>query len=658
MKVVGVDILSGSINSKAPPRYSVVLTENGEIISREEMSRLKLIRFIKKINPSRVAIDNIFELFNKKGIITFFSTIPDETQVIQVNGPPNDMLPLHIIAKKNGLKLGTQKKATSMEEAEACALLATKGVGHVVDIFEDKTRIIVSRARSPTKGGQSMDRYRRRVHNLVAGKITEIKDILKEQGIEYDLSARKADDGYSRGEFIVPNKKSKITGIKRSKGPDVQVKILNVEKEKMQFFPLLEEKKGVIIGVDPGTTTALAALDLEGNFIECRSSRDFSLEDIISYSSKFSKVVIVSTDVNPSPKFVEKLSTSMSAILYRPSKSLAVEEKLWLIDETFSRDIYSNPHERDALAAAIKAFKSYKNKIRQVDKKVDKLNLQHLKENIRKAVINGKSIDTAIKIHGEETENLILEDSKSIVIKDESKSLIKSLKNEIKILKNENINRNKIINEKEAENNGLKNKIKFIKREIFKEVLRDEKIIIKEKEIKLLKKKVKKINKNNNKLIKKLNLYKRLSKLDLSDDVVLFKVIPSFTRDSILEVKEKLMIARGDIIFFADTSSGGKNTGNYLSSLEPRAIIGEREKISHPAMEVLFTIPIINPREIDFKIVNEYGIVNKIEFEKILAEKIEEVEKEKINRKNKDIIDLIEEYKMKRELEIKKLKGS
>ena len=41
------------------------------------------------------------------------------------------------------------------------------------------------------------------------------------------------------------------------------------------------EKKHLIVGVDPGTTTGMAILDLEGNLLRLHSSRTMSLKDLI-----------------------------------------------------------------------------------------------------------------------------------------------------------------------------------------------------------------------------------------------------------------------------------------------------------------------------------------------------------------------------------------
>ncbi len=423
MKVLGADILSGSVNSRTQPKYSLVLLEDGEIYRREEVSRFGMMRTIREERPDRIACDNVFELFPKDRAKRFFSSLPQNTRLVQVTGSPAAPEPLHIVAKRNGIPLTS--RAGSMEEAEACARLAYNGIGFVVSAFEDECRIIVSRARSMGRGGQSFERYRRKVHSMVALNIKEIKQLLDERGTKYELKRARADYGYSRGEFLAHCPRSGLRGIKQRKGPDIQIKILPVEKKKLEFKSLAPRDKSVILGIDPGTTTALAVIDLEGNLLEVYSSRNFSLSEVLSFTTKYDTAVVAS-DVAPAPKFVEKVASSLNAVLFSPAQMLSVADKIALAKHSFRRNegvsdaschsvrkmvcvpsflrnlastkrmqvresSYSNPHERDALAAAIKAYSSYRNTLEQVDKKLEELRLTKLKTEVRKLVLRAKA---------------------------------------------------------------------------------------------------------------------------------------------------------------------------------------------------------------------------------------------------------------------------
>ncbi|MEZ5335023.1 MAG: hypothetical protein R2741_07215 [Methanolobus sp.] len=101
------------------------------------------------------------------------------------------------------------------------------GVGVEVSLFEDITRIKVSRARSLGRGGWSQNNYRRKVHGAV--KVSrEIDAILKkfsrETGYSYSERITEGFGGYVRAEFIV-NARREGVPVKPSVTSDVQVTV-------------------------------------------------------------------------------------------------------------------------------------------------------------------------------------------------------------------------------------------------------------------------------------------------------------------------------------------------------------------------------------------------------------------------------------------------
>lgn len=111
-----------------------------------------------------------------------------------------------------------------------------------------------------------------------------------------------------------------------------------------------------IIGVDPGTTTAVAILDLDGEQIATRSEKEFDQSSINSFIVAHGKPLIIATDVTPAPQFVEKLVSTFGAELYQPDNDLGQDEKEALLQN----DEHSfDSHTRDAIAAARKASHAY-----------------------------------------------------------------------------------------------------------------------------------------------------------------------------------------------------------------------------------------------------------------------------------------------------------
>jgi len=111
-----------------------------------------------------------------------------------------------------------------------------------------------------------------------------------------------------------------------------------------------------IIGFDPGVTCGLAIINLNGEVIFIDSFRGKSVNQISEQITKSSHPLIVATDVSPSPDSVVRLAKSFGAVVFEPTISLTVEEKQTITSGISIR----NTHQRDALAAALAAYRAYK----------------------------------------------------------------------------------------------------------------------------------------------------------------------------------------------------------------------------------------------------------------------------------------------------------
>ncbi len=128
--------------------------------------------------------------------------------------------------------------------------------------------------------------------------------------------------------------------------------------------------KHIIVGVDPGTTVGIAVLDLEGNIIEVESGKNLSVADVIFEIQSFGEPLVIATDRNPAPKSVKKVKAAFKCLLFEPEEHLSVAEKKELlrnIDPELKKKM--NNHEKDALAAALKAFNHFSAKIRNLRKR-------------------------------------------------------------------------------------------------------------------------------------------------------------------------------------------------------------------------------------------------------------------------------------------------
>ncbi|MEM0352982.1 MAG: DUF460 domain-containing protein [Archaeoglobaceae archaeon] len=606
--ILGVDVIGNG-------KFAVVaIDERSE--TKKVVSKAKLFRLIRDLKPKIIAVDNLSELFeDKREIIQFLKNTNSKLVVVAVDAP------LQVIAKRFGFKLNVRNP---FEEAKACALLANYDVGYEVSVFADKTRIIVSRNRRLGKGGWRQKRYSRKVHDSVRGIFREIKNILDENGLVYTESVKEGFGGISRGEIIVDAPKSEVP-ITSFKTKDVQVRVESVEKEKIDLIPISKTKRYLIAGIDPGTTTAVALIDLSGNLISVKSKKDWSLADVIEFINSNGKPVIIATDKKNPPEFVNKIRASFNAILYSPKEDLSLEKKRDLT----SKFSFLNDHERDALASAMDALKSYESKFRNIEKRVpmgfdvEKAKAEILKGTALRSLFEVQSAEKAEKRDEPETNYSELLEKKD--------KKIRELIEENEILK-------KQISELRAEVEKLRTRIVAISEEEREKVRREIYVRNLEAKIKELNEIIKKKDNEIAELREKLEILKKMKFLEFSGWKEV-KVIRKFTKDEI----EKAEICEGDIVYIADASGGSRSCAELLCKKKIKAVISG--EMSHLAQEVFdsYGIPRIKWEDVKMIVGNEIAFVDS-SFDEIYRRKLEEMGKKKLETIEK----IFEDYKRRR----------
>ena len=148
--------------------------------------------------------------------------------------------------------------------------------------------------------------------------------------------------------------------------------------------------KALIVGVDPGVNTGIAILDAKGELIAITSKRYAKKSEITKYITKFGNSVIVASDVNPSPKSVKKIAKSLGSKLFYPEVSLSNIEKNEIVKKYEIRG-----HQKDALAAAIKAYKRYHELFSKIQDATEKLGLEDIFDEIVIKLIKEKADNIA-----------------------------------------------------------------------------------------------------------------------------------------------------------------------------------------------------------------------------------------------------------------------
>ncbi len=606
--IMGLDILPmGSSSSKSKPKYAgIIFSEDKILFKDEELTLRKLTKVLNKYKPDILAVDNIWELApNQEALQHTLKGYPP-LQLVQVTGSPaHGMQPVHKLAKRCGIQLTSHP--SPIQTAEICVRLVQIGIGYEVRAFEKETQIRISRTRNIGPGGWSQNRYRRHSHAVILQATRELQTQLDEQGIEYDLSVRKADYGLDRSVFNVYTAIEEVlSAIKPYSGSTIQIKITPIKKKELEFIPLTAKEdehpplKSIIVGIDPGTTIGVSILDLNGSILALRSGKNLSRRDIIKYISNFGSAIIIATDVSPLPKYVEKVANTFNSIIYRPRKSMKVSEKQEIVTnytEKFNRKV-SDAHIRDSLACAIKAYLSYHNIFKKIQKRIQEMNVDVQLEKVKVLVMRGYSIYDAISIltfQPEEEEDSGIEEQQEA---DNEK--IKNLNEKIYLLIDRNLqlkrNREELIQknenleaELELHKNQLSDsqeKIEQVRSKSFYRLRGERLIRAQEKEINTLRKynselrnRILELQEEISKFDTRSVILEELEREKAANKIIILKVVENFSKECL----ESVEINPSDVLYMLDGSGGGSSTAEQLIESEISAII--TNTLSHTAYE-------------------------------------------------------------------------
>jgi hypothetical protein len=405
---MGIDVEPGC--KHGPLCFSVALVENGKLVNKHEKVPLhRLIRLVWEYRPRILAVDNILELArNKRELARILSLLPSDTMIVQTTRLPDGrFVELRKLAHLAGLSPSSGKLSPS-RTAYLVALLAEMGYGTPIRYVEEKTKIIVAKSRKLKHGGMSARRYQRRVRAAILRAAKDIKKALDRSGLDYDLMFRKSGGGLDSAVFIVYAPRDRVSKVvKPHEDTDIRIEIESVYRSEIEFVDTIEyydntrSKPFIIVGVDPGVSTGIAAVDLNGEPVFAVSRRGLDRSEVIAIIRQYGIPVLIATDVTPAPDFVRKLAASLRVPVYEPPASLSVEEKRMILDEYTSKypDLrrIADSHVRDALAAAVKALHVYGGKMRQIESYVNRIGLDIDAEKVKADVIRGATIAEAVE---------------------------------------------------------------------------------------------------------------------------------------------------------------------------------------------------------------------------------------------------------------------
>ncbi|MGQ9515441.1 MAG: DUF460 domain-containing protein [Thermoproteota archaeon] len=161
-------------------------------------------------------------------------------------------------------------------------------------------------------------------------------------------------------------------------------------------------KPRLIVGVDPGTTLGLAALDFNGQLILLTSGKNFSKSKILGTLLRIGNTAIIASDRAVPPHLVSELASSLGATVYLPTHDVGPKEK-WRFVEEASKKLGArvlDEHQSAALFAALKAYEHFRTLFMKVDENLSlelKRKSSQLADEAKALVIKGIPPSRSVK---------------------------------------------------------------------------------------------------------------------------------------------------------------------------------------------------------------------------------------------------------------------
>ena len=648
LKVFGIDIIKGSVRSKSRrPMYALVRMTGQVIESETEVSMFRLFRLLSAEQPDILAVDSLQEISTDQHELFFFlQGLPPRTRLVQVTGGERKETLGKVAARYNI----SFNRFDPFAEARTTARVAALGAGAEVIAFENESAVVVSRHRSPGRGGWSQNRYVRKIHGAVQLKGREIEQALVAAGLRYEKKETKAFGGCSRVAFRVYATRDQIP-VSTYRGADVQVRISGKRLERIRFRPLSGKPRYLIVGIDPGTTTAVAAIDLDGNLMHLQSSRQMNMADVIESLYRTGKPLIIASDVQPMPYSVEKIRRAFSAVAYSPKQDTSVETKL----ELTAPFPYGNDHERDALSAALDAYRQYRNKFQNLSKRVPP---GHDLDEVRAGVIRGQALEHVLGDMNAEVPEPVTA-APAVVADGRHDERVRVLDGMVKRLRGFVAELQEEGKSRDYEIQRLQARLRTSHSERDMQFAKDAEMTKRDAIIQSLKKRLKKEERYNRTLSKRVLRIKKFAELSMDGEVVPVKVMDALTKEGMRRLSLEDGIEEGDIIFVNRVDGWGRSVVKDLAGIRISAVVtgAAALAVGDPQMVPAFReagIPLLSDRDSGVQVRGKQGLAAKEQFDAALRRWHDEQAHCEREKKSAMIEHIFKEYQSERGKEVRR----
>jgi len=648
LKVFGIDIIKGSVRSRSRrPMYALVRMTGKVIETESEVSLFRLFRLLSAEQPDILAVDSLQEIAaDQHELFSFLQGLPPHTRLVQVTGGEKKETLGKVAARYNI----SFNRFDPFAEARTTARVASLGAGAEVIAFENESAVVVSRHRSPGRGGWSQNRYVRKIHGAVQLKGREIEQALVASGLRYEKKETKAFGGCSRVAFQVFTTRDLIP-VSTYRGADVQVRISGKRLERIRFRPLSGKPRYLIVGIDPGTTTAVAALDLDGNLLLLQSSRQMNMADVIESLYRTGKPLIIASDVQPMPYSVEKIRRSFSAVAYSPKQDTSVETKM----ELTAPFQYGNDHERDALSAALDAYRQYRNKFQNLAKRVPP---GHDLDEVRAGVIRGQALEVVLGDMNATAPEPVTE-APAAPVDGRHDERVRVLDGMVKRLRAFADELQEEIKTRDYEIHRLQARLRNSHTERDVQLAKDAEIARRDAIIQSYKKRLRKEERHSRTLSKRLARIKKFAELSMEGEVVPVKVMDALTKEGMRRLSDEAGIDPGDIVFVNRTDGWGRSVVRDLAAIPVAAVITGSSALaaSDPQMVPAFReaqVPILSDRAAGVQVRGKQGLAAKDQLDAALRTWHDEQAHREREKKSALIEHIFKEYQSERGKEVRR----
>ncbi|MGZ4933761.1 MAG: DUF460 domain-containing protein [Halobacteriota archaeon] len=410
------------------------------------------------------------------------------------------------------------------------------------------------------------------------------------------------------------------------------------------------KKMYTIVGVDPGTTTAFAVMDLNGQLINVASSRTWDFSELIGLLIERGHPLIIAADKTPVPSNVERVKRAFNAILWVPPASLSVEQKV-----RATRSIaHANDHERDALAAALEAWRSVKNKLETVEKRApEDVDVDELKM----LVLRGHTIEAAVRLLQKPLADVERETKREAPTQEKDllgpdihyfKAIIKRQDDQIARLLSYVSELKESLQLGHEQLSKLQDKLNFIQSQRAHAIKLDKEITLRQKEIDRLSEELARSRRTNRSLNKRIKKLKLIGTTESKSSLKAVTIVSSFNRDAI-EAADQQFGLHGSIVLLEDASGGGTAAADILVDKSVRAIIVTNEMSDAAQKKFLEAdIPVLPMTELPLELFGGLMTVDKDALDYAIKRSKKQMSEVKQFEALRRLESLIEAYKHQR----------